>query len=560
MKGRYAMNSSFARLFVLIVLLLPALAAHAEIRAWLDREQVGLGETATLNIETDEAGADAPDYSSLMRDFDLSGNTSSRQFEMINGQGRTRVLFAVALQPKREGLLTIPSLAVGKQRTRPLTLTATAASTAPARAGGPVFIETEVDDSEPYVQQAVGLVMRLYYAVPLLSGQLELDPPEGASLQRVGEDLQYAREIQGRRYNVIERRMLLIPERSGTLTVAGARFSGRGAGGFFDEMFGDGQRELRANGPPRILKVQSAPADAPQPWLPLRNLQLRYVAAPQQARAGEAATVIVEATADGATGSQMPELQLAGGDGAQVFAEPAQSDETFADGRPQVKVTRRFSVVPARAGDLALAPLRLGWWDVRSDSARTAALPGLRLKVAPGAGGGADVPASAPSPNAAPASAPSRWIRIPGVQGGVGVWAVTTVVFALLWLVTLAWGLNRRPVTHAPNTPHPAGASPGHGSLSDLKRALDTGDLGDVSDALRALAKPVAADLDALQQRLDDPAQRDAIERLRRARWGGGDAAEARTAVRTAFKHGPVWRKNEKASSAPLPPLYPAGD
>lgn len=560
MKGRYAMNPFFARLLVLWMLLLPAFAAHAEIRAWLDRERVALGETATLNIETDEAGADAPDYSSLMRDFDLSGNTSSRQFEMINGQGRTRVLFAVALQPKREGLLAIPSLAVGKQRTRPLTLTATAASTVPARAGGPVFIETEVDDSEPYVQQAVGLVMRLYYAVPLLSGQLELDPPEGASLQRVGEDLQYAREIQGRRYNVIERRMLLIPERSGTLAIAGARFSGRGAGGFFDDMFGDGQRELRANGPPRILKVQSAPADAPQPWLPLRNLQLRYVAAPQQARAGEAATVIIEATADGATGAQMPELQLSGGDGAQVFAEPAQSDETFVDGRPQVKVTRRFSVVPARAGDLALAPLRLAWWDVRSDSARTAALPALRLKVAPGAAG--DASASMPSPpsSAVPASAPSRWVRIPGVQGGVGVWAVTTVVFALLWLVTLAWGLNRRHVPSAPSSPGATNGSSGHGSLPDLRRALDTGDLGDLSDALRALAKPMAADLDALQRSLDDPEQRSAIESLRRARWGGGDAAEARNAVRAAFKHGPVWRKNGKAETAPLPPLYPAGD
>ena len=559
MKGRHAMNSRFARLLVSFALLLPALSAHAEIRAWLDRERVSLGETATLNIETDEAGADAPDYSSLMRDFDLSGNTSSRQFEMINGQGRTRVLFAVALQPKREGLLTIPPLTVGKQRTRPLTLTATAASTAPARAGGAVFIETEVDDDEPYVQQAVGLVMRLYYAVPLLSGQLELDPPEGASLQRVGEDLQYAREIQGRRYNVIERRMLLIPERSGTLTVAGARFSGRGAGGFFDDMFGDGQRELRANGPPRILKVQSAPANAPQPWLPLRNLQLRYVAAPQQARAGEAATVIVEATADGATAAQMPELQLSGGDGAQVFAEPAQSDETFAEGRPQVKVTRRFSVVPARAGDLALAPLRLGWWDVRSDSARTAALPALQLKVAPGAAGDANVPAS--SAIAAPAAAPSRWVRIPGVQGGVGVWAVTTVVFALLWLVTLAWGLNRRHAAHAPSAAAPQGAHvSGHGSLPDLKRALDTGDLGDVSDALRALAKPPAADLDALQQKLDDPAQREAIERLRRARWGGGDAAQARAAVRAAFKHGAVWRKGEKSAAVPLPPLYPAGE
>lgn len=545
-----------ARIAFLSLLLLPALAAQAQTRAWLDRKSIALGETATLNIETDQATADAPDYSTLMRDFDLSGNTSNRQFEMINGQGRTRVLFAVALQPKREGLLTIPALTVGTQRTQPLALTVTAASAAPARAGGMVFIETEVDDDEPYVQQAVGLVMRLYYAVPLLSGQLELDTPEGASMQRVGEDLQYAREIGGRRYNVVERRMLLIPERSGTLTIPGARFSGRGAGGFFDEVFGDGQRELRASGPPRLLKVLGTPANASQPWLPLRDLRLRYVATPQQTRTGETASVVVEATADGATATQMPELQLTASEGAQVFAEPVQSDETFVNGRPQVKVTRRFSVVPARAGKLTLDAPRLGWWDVRSDSARVATLARLTLDVAPGAGS-----TSAPAPTAAapaPASSAQRWVRVPGVQGGVGVWAVTTVAFALLWLLTLAWALQRRhAATHPAPQPADMPTAPGGKSRSDLKRVLDAGDLADIGDTLCAMALPPAADLDALLQRLDDAAQRDAIEQLRRARWGGGDPVIARAALREAFKWGPAWRRDGVSSSSPLPPLYP---
>lgn len=551
------MSRMIARIVVLLWLLSPALAASAQTRAWLDRDRIALGETATLNIQTAQATADAPDYSALMRDFDLSGNTSNRQFERVNGQSHTRVLFAVALQPKRDGLLTIPALSVGTQRTQPLTLTVTAAAAAPVRAGGMVFIETEVDDEAPYVQQAVGLVMRLYYAVPLLSGELELDPPQGASLQRIGEDLQYAREIEGRRYNVVERRMLLIPERSGTLTIAGARFSGRGAGGFFDDVFGDGQRALSANSPPRVLKVLATPANAPQPWLPLRDLRLRYVATPQQARAGEAATVVVEATADGATAAQMPELQLGGGDGAQVFAEPAQSDESFANGRPQVKITRRFSVVPARAGKLTMQGPRLGWWDVRSDTTRSATLPPLTLQVMAGVGN-ANALAAPTAATALPAAPDQRWIRVPGVQHGVGVWGITTVIFALLWLLTLAWALQRRhAATHAPAT-SPAAAPPLTGkSRSDLKRVLDSGDLADIGDTLCAMATSAAGDLDALLQQLDDAAQRDAIEQLRRARWGGGEPAAARAALREAFRQGPVWRSANTATPSPLPPLYP---
>ncbi|MBX4377767.1 hypothetical protein K4H02_22175, partial [Mycobacterium tuberculosis] len=46
------------------------------------------------------------------------------------------------------------------------------------------------------------------------------------------------------------------------------------------------------------------PAQAPQPWLPLQSLQLRYTSAPTSARTGEAANVVVEAVAEGATRAQ----------------------------------------------------------------------------------------------------------------------------------------------------------------------------------------------------------------------------------------------------------------
>ena len=46
---------------------------------------------------------------------------------------------------------------------------------------GPIFVQTRVDDRHPYVQQAVGVVVRLYYATQMLDGALDLDTPVGAS-------------------------------------------------------------------------------------------------------------------------------------------------------------------------------------------------------------------------------------------------------------------------------------------------------------------------------------------------------------------------------------------
>ncbi|GAA3915528.1 BatD family protein [Luteimonas lutimaris] len=532
-----------------------SLAAHAQTRAWIDRDSVALGETLTLNVETDDPGAGAPDWSPLDGDFIVSGNSSSRQVEIVNGKRSARLLFGVALQPRREGLLTIPALQVGKQRTQPILLTVTEAAP-PARAGADAFIEAQLDDEDPYVQQAVGYTLRLYYAMPLVSGQLDQDAPDGASLQRVGSDLQYTRLVGGKRYTVVERRFLLVPERSGPMTIPGARFSGRSAGGFFDDMFGSGTRELSANGAPRFVTVRPVPAKAPQPWLPLRGLGLRYLATPQQARAGEAATVTIEARADGATASQLPEIELPAVDGAQVFAEPAQTDETFDNGRPQVTVTRKFSIVPSREGALRIPGPRIAWWDVRAGVARTATLPDVQLQVAPGATGGAtdavpgntDVAAAGDDDSALPTTR---------LRGDARIWAWATAGFALLWLATLVWALQRRAPAAAGDAAASRDAGPARAGLRELRRALDSGDFADVAEVLCAMADPPAADLDAVRARLDDPAQRDAVAQLQRARWGDGDGPAARAGLRAAFAKGPRWRGGDDGAEEPLPPLYP---
>ena len=544
-------TSQALRIVACMLLLLVSLGAAAQPRAWLDRDRIAEGETVTLNIQT--VAATAPDYTPLQREFTISGNSSRRQFEMVNGRSTTRTLYAVALQPRRDGLLTIPSLRVGNQHTQPLSLLVTAASAAPAaRAGDDVFIESEADDQDPYVQQAVGWVVRLYSAVPLVSGQLDQAAPDGASLQRVGDDAQYTRQLGDRRYSVIERRFLLIPERSGSLTIPGASFEGRGAGGFLDELFGDSGGALQARGSPRILQVRAAPANAPQPWLPLHDLQLRYAATPQDLRTGSASTLTIEATADGATAAQLPELQLPTLDGMQVFAEPVQAEESFSNGRPRVTLTRKFSLVPARAGTVQLPGMRMGWWDVRAGAARQTSLPALTWQVAAGEGAASATPATKDA-SAARAS-PLGNVTAAANRD----WVLATLVFAALWLITLVWALQHRAksATLADATSTLAVTRP-MPSATGLKRALDTGDFNEVVDSLCAMARPPARGIDEVIDRLDDPQQRAALATMQRARWGGGDGVAARVALRAAFARGPRWHKVEAPAASPLPPLYP---
>jgi hypothetical protein len=575
--------SRIARVLAALAVFALATVADAQTRAWLDRDRIALGETATLNIETDANGA--PDYAPLLGDFDLGGQSSRQQLSWINGSASSRSLYAVALRPRRDGVLRIPALRVGGGITAPLSLLVTAAPAAEA-GSGTVFIQSEADAQAPYVQQAVGWVVRLYSAVPLIAGQLDQPEPSGASLQRIGEDVQYRRSVGTRSYVVTERRYLLIPERSGELVVPPARFDGRGSGNAFDQLFGDGQSELHAVARPRVLKVRPIPANAPQPWLPLRALTLRYLAQPTKAQVGRPVDIAVEATADGATASQLPELVLPAIDGVQVFPERARSDESLVEARPQVRLQRRFSLVPTRSGTLIVPGPRVDWWDSRAGEARSATLPPTTLQVAPGAVPTAAPDAAAPSADVIPGE-PSRG---PWALGALAVLALAMVLVGLAWRSraqqpprTDRGPSNRAPAAspatatppplpnvETPMAPRTAVGAPVQTravpavqvdatptvSLPSLARALELGNLPDVEAALRHLAGD-GADLDAVIARLDDAAQRDAVAQMRLARWAGGDAARARSQLRRAFAGGPRWRTAPPPARDPLPPLYP---
>jgi hypothetical protein len=585
---RFAWPAAVALSAVLALLAALALPAAAATRAWLDRDNVDAGEGVTLNIETDQALV-TPEYAPLQAQFALSNAVNSRQMEVINGKVSVKSLFGVVLTPRTTGTLEVPALRVGNERTAPLRLLVGVAAPAPSQSpsqpqsqssadngGGAdpgqignadVFVQTQADDAQPYVQQSVGVVVRLYLGVPLTSGELDLDPPIGAALQRLGDDIQSRREINGRVFTVVERRFLLVPERSGPLTLPGARFRGRGPTGFFDDYFGRGG-DLNARSAAQTLQVRAQPANAPQPWLPLHDLRLRYTATPQRAAVGEAADIVVEASARGATQAQFPELPTPSVDGAQVFAEPPQFDQKFVNGSPQLKVTRRYSIVPQAPGPLRVSGLRMPWWDVQAGAAREASVPDLTLQVLPGrAAPAAPAPstsAAAPNVDAAPAgNAVTPTSTVSGLLGASPLWMGLAAVFAGLWLATLLWAWRRARApraaagAQAASSVATATAPRARYGLPDLRKALDAGGLDEVAAILCIQAG--VADLDALLPRLDDAAQREAVLRLQRARWGdAGDVPGARGALREAFWDGPRLRAApRKPASDELPPLYP---
>lgn len=598
------------RCLLVLMLLAWTTQAFAETRAWLDRNRIAYDESVTLTIEIDGSmRAQMPDIRALADDFLVIDQSSHSNMTLVNGSMGLSARIVLTLQPKREGELLIPMFDIGGERTQPLRLMVTppkqsaTPSATDAMAGQAVFLESMLDPGPAYVQQSLGYTVRLYYDdARLIEGRLDQESPEGANLRKLGEDVMLSRDIGGRRYKVIERRYLVIPERAGALSIPGARFTGRTTSSLFDDMWGGGGAETHAVRSASIpLQVRPIPADAPQPWLPLRGLTLRAVEAPSRARVGESTAFDVELVADGATRTQLPELTLPALPGAQVFPEPVRVEERFVDGRPQTTLRRRFSIVPERVGTLQVPGPRVIWWDAQAGQVREATIPAQTITVASGATaqvrpGGARTTDATSADDTGNAARGGWW---------ASRWAWLAIALLLLWAATLYWlwrvqrqrriqaavadlagGLApgaspHRPAgsperTMPPDAPPPIdpGAPPRTASwpvsssvrsappaASDWRAAATAGDLVALGRTLCAMVTPPAGDLDALSARLDDPRQRDAIVRLQRARWAGDDARAACDAVLAAFASGPRWRTTPPArGDAPeLPPLYPQG-
>lgn len=545
------------RLFLSVLLLLPAWVNAQGTRAFLDRDQIGLGESVTLNIETDQPGSGEPDLSVLGNDVRVLGNSSSTQISLVNGRQSMRTLWGVVLEPLSAGVIGIPALEVRGQRTEPLRLTVLPAAALPAGSDADLLLEVEAAPENPYVQQQVIYTVRLLYAVTLLDGQLDEPRASGTDIRRLGGDATYSREMGTKRYNVIERRYALTPLASGPVTIEAPRFRGRAlAGGRANRMFDPGT-PVSAAGDAITLEVRPRPSNAVEPWLPAQSLDYRaQTGAAGQLRVGDPVTVSLRLSARGLSAEQLPELALPRVEGAEVYPDQEASQTREGARGIEGERSRSFAVVPNRPGTLELPRLVLQWWDTEADVLREAVIEAQRFEVVGTTAPNASSSAGAIGEHTGRGDASQALGRAPGgVHPGWRIAALLQLPVLLGLLVLLARGRARGKSSTAavPRTPLPQ-AGPA------LASALRQGDLDVIAEALRSLAhaRGLGPELGALSAALDDAAQRAAIDGLQRSLYGGAEGAPVLQALRTAFARPPQFAAAaDRAAGSALPPLYP---
>ena len=371
------------------------------VRAYVDRNPISMDETVRLVVEQQgQSSGDSPDLSPLKKDFDVLGTSHNSQTSIINGQTSISTQWVSTLAPKHVGKVIIPPLNVGGQASEPLALIVQQQTQGEqGTTGKDIFLEATVEPNDTFVQSQIVYTLRLFHAVTLQEGQIEDPQIHQAIVERIGEDRSFDTIRSGRRYQVIERRYLVVPQASGSLKIPSVLFSGRvpdsrGRRSLFDDMYGNrpgvfggsfqSTRLVRVRSPEITLKVQEIPPEMRNgTWLPARELSLTETWSPddKEVQVGVPMTRTITIHAKGLTGEQLPELPIHEDPHVKIYPDQATTTTNF-DGSWAVGTReQKLALVPTQAGKIDIPGVRIRWWNLETHQPEEAVLPARTLTV-----------------------------------------------------------------------------------------------------------------------------------------------------------------------------------
>lgn len=251
------------------------------------------------------------------------------------------------------------------------------------------FIEVQISETAPYVQQTIIYTFRIVSSGNLQSVNPMLPGHENITLKKIDGPIPKARYRNGRQEIVNEFHYALTVLKSGEITipplrVTGTRMAGRQTYNFGRGATYQGQSFDVSSDAPLMLQVKAADPSV-RPWLPLHDLRIEgKIEGQQSLQPGKPLSLTINMTADGGAVDYIPSVasQLKA-PGFRIYKESVKSQDTLsADGMRLIghrKVV--FTIVPVRVTTLDLAPVRLAWWNVDTHQ-RESAVFTLRGKSA----------------------------------------------------------------------------------------------------------------------------------------------------------------------------------
>jgi len=432
----------------LLVIAMACSTAVAEIRSDVDRRTISMGESLRLTVTGDASERlDQLDLAALQFDWEILSTSSSTNTSFINGARSTTRTLTLDLLPVRDGILSIPSLSTGGNRTTPIAITV---NPQVVSAGGDdsVRFDIDIDKRDVYIQEQLILTVTIEQAINLDGAEVTQLAIDGAIVEELTRR-NFQRQINGRLWRVTQLRYAIYPQQRGMLEVPSLSLTAREVlpgrsllGARLGKRFKLSKDAIQVNVKP---VPENFPGDV---WLPAVSLELRqsWSKPPESMEVGDSTTRTLTLAAEGLLSSQLPSITSMSDHsksaGIRVYPDQESSDQIERTDGFLGQRTRSEALVASGGGSWTLPEVSVPWWNTETDTLQFATLPSTTISVGtpvietPGA---LDMTQVAVKP-----SSPPYWLTALAASG----WLLATVLSWIVWR-------SRQRVNTEPSNPQP---------------------------------------------------------------------------------------------------------
>ena len=436
------------RVLTLLVIAMACSTAVAEIQSDVDRRTISMGESLRLTVTGDASERlDQLDLAALQFDWEILSTSSSTNTSFINGARSTTRTLTLDLLPVRDGILSIPSLSTGGNRTTPIAITV---NPQVVSAGGDdsVRFDIDIDKRDVYIQEQLILTVTIEQAINLDGAEVTQLTIDGAIVEELTRR-NFQRQINGRLWRVTQLRYAIYPQQRGMLEVPSLSLTAREVlpgrsllGARLGKRFKLSKDAIQVNVKP---VPENFPGDV---WLPAVSLELRqsWSKPPESMEVGDSTTRTLTLAAEGLLSSQLPSITSMSDHsksaGIRVYPDQESSDQIERTDGFLGQRTRSEALVASGGGSWTLPEVSVPWWNTETDTLQFATLPSTTISVGtpvietPGA---LDMTQVAAKP-----SSPPYWLTALAASG----WLLATVLSWIVWR-------SRQRVNTEPSNPQP---------------------------------------------------------------------------------------------------------
>ena len=373
-------------LIILSLMLFPAVTI-ADIRSDVDRETIGMGESLRLTITGDaKERLDQLDLAALQFDWEILSSSSSTNTSFINGTRSTTRTLSLDLLPLRDGILSIPSLSTGGNRTTPIAITVNP-QTVSAGGDDSVRFSIEIDKRDIYIQEQMILTVTIEQAINLDGAEVTQLELSGAIVEELTRR-NFQRQINGRLWRVTQLRYAIYPQQRGALEIPSLSLTAREVLPGRSLLGARLGKRFRLSEDAIAINVKPVPEDFPgDVWLPATSLELAqsWSTPPESMEIGDSTTRTLTLAAEGLLSSQLPSITSMSDSskitGIRVYPDQESSDQIERTEGFLGQRTRSEALVASGSGSWTLPEVRVPWWNTETDSLQFAILPSTTISV-----------------------------------------------------------------------------------------------------------------------------------------------------------------------------------